>query len=251
LHFGIAPHVHVHGSPIGYAGIAIAAFVTWAGLPGAGEAALITGAAFAARHRLDIGAVEIAAFTGAIAGGIVGWLAGWRAGAAVAGAPGPLYRLRRRGLQAGERFFDRFGVLAVFLTPSWVAGIHRVKPARYLPANALAALVWTLGIGLGTFFAGPSVAEGIGDIGTYGLLAVVAVALVAGAIALTRHRHAHRLSGFGDRLPGNDKRMEVPDTPLGPQAPEPSPPGAPDVPGAPVPSPDPKGPETPDSDPDD
>jgi hypothetical protein len=52
---------------------------------------------------------------------------------------------------------------------------------------------------------------------------------------------------FENWLTGDDHHMEIPGTPLGPDAPEPSPPTTPDGPGAPqeVPSPDPRGPETP------
>src|SRR3954468_5420057 len=99
--------------PAGYTAIAIAAFASWAGLPGPGETVLIAGGAFAARHRLDIVQVELYAFAGAMAGGMIGWGLGWRFGAAVAERPGPLYRLRCRGLRAGERFYERFGALAV------------------------------------------------------------------------------------------------------------------------------------------
>src|SRR5436190_24388686 len=121
--------------PAGYTALAVAAFASWAGLPGPGEAALIAGGAFAARHRLDIVQVELYAFAGAVAGGTVGWAVAWRVGADVAGRPGPLYRPRRRGLRAGERFYQRFGPPAVLLTPSWVAGIHRVPPMRFVIYN--------------------------------------------------------------------------------------------------------------------
>ena len=172
--------VHPHGPPIGFLGIAIAAFASWAGVPGAGEAALITGAAFASRGKLDIATVELAAFIGATIGGTFGWLVGMRVGADMAARPGPLYRWRLRALRSGERFYNRWGVVAVFLTPSWIAGVNRMKPLRFLAANAVSAAVWALGIGLATYFAGPSLAEIVGDIGLLGgiLLAVVAVGVV-------------------------------------------------------------------------
>jgi membrane-associated protein len=188
LHFGI--HVHRHGSPVGYAGLALAAFLGWAGIPGAGEAALITAAVFATRGKLDLGLIEIVAWVAATAGGIVGWAVAMRVGHRVAAAPGPLYRLRRRGLRAGERFFERFGVLAVFLVPSWVAGIYAVRSSRYLPANAIAALAWALVYGVGAYLIGPSIGELAGDIGLVGLALIVVVALVAAFVALGRRRRA-------------------------------------------------------------
>jgi membrane protein DedA with SNARE-associated domain len=173
---------------VGYTAIALAAFTSWAGIPGPGEASLIAGGAFAARHRVDIVQVELYAFAGALVGGMVGWAVGWRVGAEVAGRPGPLYRLRRHGLQAGERFFERFGPLAVFLTPSWVAGIHRVVPLRFALYNALACAVWTAGYGLTTYFLGPHVAEWFGDIGTLATIALVGGVALAATIAFVRRR---------------------------------------------------------------
>jgi membrane protein DedA with SNARE-associated domain len=189
-HLHVAFHVHRHGSPVGYAGLALAAFVGWTGIPGAGEAALITAAVFATRGKLDLGLVEIVALVAATAGGVVGWVVGKRVGNTVAAAPGPLYRLRRRGLRAGERFFERFGVLAVFLVPSWVAGINNVRTSLYLPANAIAALVWALLYGVGAYVLGPQIGELASDIGLAGLAVIVAVALVAGGAALLRARRA-------------------------------------------------------------
>jgi membrane protein DedA with SNARE-associated domain len=186
LDLHLAVHVHRHGSPVGYAGLALAVFVGWAGIPGTGEAALIAAAVFATRGKLDLGLIEIIAWVAATAGGIVGWAVAMRVGHQVAAAPGPLYRLRRRGLRAGERFFERFGVVAVFLVPSWVAGIYAVRPSRYLPANAIAALGWALLYGLGAYVLGPQIGELAGDIGLIGLVLIVAAALLAACVAVVR-----------------------------------------------------------------
>lgn len=186
----LAVHIsrRLHSRPVGYTAIALAAFASWVGFPGPGEAALITGGVFAGRHRLDIVQVELYAFAAAVAGGMIGWGLGWRFGAAVAHKPGPLYRLRLRGLSAGERFFERFGPLAVFLTPSWVAGIHRVPPVRFVIYNGLACAVWAVGYGLTAYFLGRPVAEFFGDIGTFATIGLVGGACVVGVFALLRRR---------------------------------------------------------------
>jgi membrane protein DedA with SNARE-associated domain len=180
--------LHPHGPPIGYAGIALAAFVSWVGLIGAGEAALVTGAIFAARGRLDIGTVVVAAWAGAYVGGIVGWFVGRRVGRPIASAPGPFRRTRLKALRGGERFFQRFGPLAVFFTPSWVAGVLEVGLGMYLAASAAAALVWAAVLGLGTYLIGPEVAEYVNEIGMFGSILIAAAAVAAGAIALVRRR---------------------------------------------------------------
>src|SRR3954465_5066462 len=74
-------HHHFHGYAIGYGGGGLAAAISWAGLPGPGEATLIAAGVLAARQRLDIGAVLV--------------------------APGPLRAVRLRLLEMGDRLFSR------------------------------------------------------------------------------------------------------------------------------------------------
>ena len=107
------------------------------GCPGPGEPVLIAEAVFAARHKLDICSVMLVAWAGAAVGGVVGWLVGLKAGRALVTARGPLRRLRINAVARGEDVFARHPVLAIYLTPSWVAGIHRVRAAPYLTVNAI------------------------------------------------------------------------------------------------------------------
>lgn len=79
------------------------------------------------------------AAAGAATGGVIGWLVGLKAGRPLVAAKGPLRRARHGALARGERFYDRYGVVAVLFTPSWVAGINRMRPRVYLPANAVSA----------------------------------------------------------------------------------------------------------------
>jgi membrane-associated protein len=185
-------HFHLPGAPIGYVGVAVGAVISWAGVPGAGEAALVAAAAFAARHQLDIGMVLAIAWLSATFGGVAGWLVGRHIGAPVAAAPGPFLRLRLRGLRAGERFFERFGMVAVFLTPAWVAGVHGLRPAKFLVANALAALAWVAMYGLSVYLIGPSIADTFGDAGLAGTLVIATVAAIAVVVAIVRARRVKR-----------------------------------------------------------
>jgi membrane protein DedA with SNARE-associated domain len=119
-----------------------------------------------------------------------GWLAGLKAGRAVVSAPGPLQRARISALGRGDRFFERFGLIAVFLTPSWVAGIHGMRARRFLPANVLASFVWAAGIGTAAYYAGPPVVGVVDDLGlvTGLLLGALVVAAVAGGVAARLRR---------------------------------------------------------------
>jgi membrane protein DedA with SNARE-associated domain len=186
----LAIHVsrRLPGRPAGYTAIALAAFASWAGLPGPGEAAVIAGAAFAARHRLDIVQLELIAFSGAFVGGMVGWGLGWRFGAVLAEHRGPLLRARKRALEAGERFYERFGPVAILLTPSWVAGIHRVRPVTFTVINLLACALWAAAYGLTTYFAGPHVADLFGDAGTWATIGILGAAVTIAMLAIVRRR---------------------------------------------------------------
>jgi membrane protein DedA with SNARE-associated domain len=186
----LAIHVghRLRSRSVGFTAIGLAAFASWAGLPGPGEAALVAGAAYEARHRIDILDLELVALSGAFAGGIVGYVLGLKFGASLAEHPGPLLRARKRALDAGERFYERFGPIAVLLTPSWVAGIHRVKTVPFVIFNLIAAAVWTAMYGLTTYLAGPKVAEYFGDVGTLATAGIIATAVVLATLALLRRR---------------------------------------------------------------
>jgi membrane protein DedA with SNARE-associated domain len=179
-------HHHLHGPSLGYAGIGVAAAASWAGLPGPGEAALIAGGIYAARGRLDLAELLVVAWLGAMVGGLAGWAVGRHAGQALLSASGPLRRQRVNALERGERFFDRFGVLAVYFAPSWVAGSTGLSAARFVPANALCALLWAALVGVGAYAVGPPIAEVVSDIGLVGLLVLAAIAILAAVVAAIR-----------------------------------------------------------------
>jgi membrane protein DedA with SNARE-associated domain len=182
-------HHHLHGSSLGYVGIGLAAMASWAGVPGPGEPALIAGAIFATRGRLDLLEVLAVAWVGAMLGGVSGWAVGRRAGHAIVTAPGPFRRQRLRALTRGEHFFERFGLVAVYLAPSWVAGSIGYPARRFLLANALAAALWTALVGGGAYAVGPQVGDLVGDAGLVGLIALGGLVVLGIArTVLRRHR---------------------------------------------------------------
>jgi membrane protein DedA with SNARE-associated domain len=181
-------HHHFHGSSFGYIGIGLAAVASWAGVPGPGEPALIAGAIFATRGQLDLLQVLAVAWLGAMLGGVAGWAIGRRAGHALITAPGPLHPQRLRAITRGERFFERFGVLAVYVAPSWVAGSIGFPARRFIPANALAAAMWTAVVGGGAYAIGPQVGDLVGDAGLVGLIALGGLAVLAIARTVLRRR---------------------------------------------------------------
>jgi membrane protein DedA with SNARE-associated domain len=189
LTFAIHVHLHLHwfhhvkGPAFDYIGVALASFASWAGLPGPGEALLLAAGVFAAKHKLDISPVVVVAFIGATAGGIAGWLVGLIAGRSALTAPGPLRSIRIDAAQRGEQTFKRVEVVAIFLTPSWVAGVFHARAGLYNLINAASAAVWAVAIGVGGYYIGPPIVEVVDDFGTVGL--ILAIAIVVGAVGAT------------------------------------------------------------------
>jgi membrane protein DedA with SNARE-associated domain len=151
----------------------------------------------AGKHKLDIGSVLVTAWVAATAGGIVGWLIGMKAGRAVLSAPGPLRGLRLAALERGDEIFGRVAPIAILLAPSWVAGIHRVRPVLYLVMNAIGAAIWAGGIGVGAYYAGPVVLDLVDDVGVAATVAVVALAVTAVALEIVRRRRRRRAQSRG------------------------------------------------------
>jgi membrane protein DedA with SNARE-associated domain len=182
---------HRHGALADYWGIGLGAFASWVGLPGPGEATLITAGILASHHRLDLGLALFSAFLGATAGGTAGWAIGRAVGETVLTGPGPMRRARIWALARGRRFFTRFGVLAVFLTPSWVGGILRVPASFFIPANAVSAVVWSVGWGGAAYLVGPTVTDAATDAGYAGAAAVILL-IAAVVVATVRWRRRER-----------------------------------------------------------
>jgi membrane protein DedA with SNARE-associated domain len=189
LIFGFALRLHhLHGPPVDYVGLAAAAAASWVGVPGPGEPVLIAAGVFAAQHKLDIGEVLLVAWASATTGGIVGWLVGLKLGRTVLAGAGPLRRMRLAALERGDEIFGRFPVLAIILTPSWVAGIHRVGTGTYLLTNVVSATVWAAGIGLGAYWVGPAVIDFVDDLGWITGVGLVLLVLLGVLFEVRRRR---------------------------------------------------------------
>jgi membrane protein DedA with SNARE-associated domain len=186
--------LHTHAPSFDYAGVALAAAVSWAGVPGPGEPVLIAAGLFASRGRVELLDVLLLAWAGATAGGIAGWLLGRRGGRALWAAPGPLRRFRLRALARGERFFERHVVIGVYLVPAWAVGIHGVEARRFLPTIVFWALAWTLVVGGGAYVIGPPIADVASDLGLAGgvALALFVIGVVTAELLRRRREGASR-----------------------------------------------------------
>jgi len=82
-------------------------------------------------------------------------------------------------------------VMAILITPSFVAGIHRVPSRVYQPVNVISALVWAAGIGVGGYLVGPPVLDVFSDAGTlFSVIIAVVVAAIVGLELRRRHRRS-------------------------------------------------------------
>jgi membrane protein DedA with SNARE-associated domain len=199
LVLGVASQGRRHGGPpIDYFGLAAASAASWVGVPGPGEPVLIAAGVLAAKHRLELADVLLVAWIAATLGGIAGWLAGRIAGRTVMTAPGPLLRLRLGAVARGDEVFTRFPVVAILLTPSWVAGIHRGSTVVYLAINVVSAALWAAGIGLAAYAIGPSVIDFANDFGvftTIGLVVLIGAVITVEVLRRRRRRDRTRAAG--------------------------------------------------------
>jgi membrane protein DedA with SNARE-associated domain len=181
-------HHHFRAAGADYVGVFLAAGASWVAVPGPGKAALIAAGISAAHGHLSLAGVVALAWAGATVGGTIGWLIGLTGGRGLVTAAGPLYHWRLALVARGDRFFERYGPLAVLFTPSWIAGIHDMRWSRFVPANALSAAAWAAGIGVSADLVGPSITDDVADAGTAGGALVAAFAVLAIVLVVRRKR---------------------------------------------------------------
>jgi membrane protein DedA with SNARE-associated domain len=157
-----------------------AAAVSWVGIPIVGGAALAAAGALAGDGQLNIWVVVLVAASGSWIGGYIGYLLGARAAHVLASRPGRWERQRRRTLEVGERFYRRWGPLAVFLTPTWVAGALRMPRNAFLIWNALAAITATPVAIFGAYAVAGAL---LGQLSAGRVVVALAVAVAAAALA--------------------------------------------------------------------
>jgi membrane-associated protein len=77
----------------------------------------------------------------------------------------------------------------VRVTGAWMAGITRMAWWRFLGWNAAGGIVWAIGVGLVSFYAGKAAADAIARYGVYGGIAIgVAAVLVIAGLHIWRRR---------------------------------------------------------------
>jgi membrane-associated protein len=181
-------------SPVeAFAGAYVALFVVmllaWAGLPIAGQAALLAAGVLAADGDLAIEWVLASAALGSATGGAIGYWIGCHGGRGLRSNRGPLRAVRQNQLARGSKLVKRHVPLAVLFAPTWIAGVYHVNWRTFLPWNLIAASAWTLITALGGYWIGPGMARALG-VANAALLAAGVILAGAASFYLWRRTHA-------------------------------------------------------------
>jgi membrane protein DedA with SNARE-associated domain len=171
-------------------GLFAAVVATWIAVSGPGEAALVSAGTIAARGEDGIAPILVIAFLGTFAGSLAAYWLGRAGGRRLLLWPGPLLAWRTRLLLRSEGLIQRRAFLASYFGPGWLAGIHEIPPRPFIAGSVLSGLMWTLTIGLGAFFVGPSLISLYDDVGRWATLTALAVAAAAGLFVFMRRARA-------------------------------------------------------------
>jgi membrane protein DedA with SNARE-associated domain len=178
-----------------FAGAYVALFVVmllaWAGLPIAGQAALLAAGVLAGNGDLRIEWVLVSATLGSIAGGALGYWIGFHSGSGLRSDRGPLRTMRQNELARGAKLVKRHVPLAVLFAPTWIAGVYHVTWRTFLPWNVIAAVTWTLITALGGYWIGPGMARALG-VANAALLAAGVILVGAAGFYLWRRTSPRR-----------------------------------------------------------
>ena len=168
----------------------------WLGLPVPGEAALVSAGVVEGRHLAGVLLVIATAAVAAASAGMVSYWIGARLGRDLVVRPGRGQAWRIRQLGRGERFYARYGRLAVFVTPGWLSGVSAMHWRTFVIFNALAAVVWAASYAGLAALLGPTVEETAGDWSFLGL-AVVGMLILASLLWRRRGRAAGAAADHG------------------------------------------------------
>ena len=132
------------------AGIAFLESLAFAGIFVPGVALLFLGATLAGQQGIELNALLISAFAGAVLGDGLSFIAGRYLAQPVRRMP--IIRNHPEWLSKGENFFARYGIISIvigrFIGPirpvvPFVAGTCQMKPLAYFPLNLASALIWS------------------------------------------------------------------------------------------------------------
>jgi membrane-associated protein len=171
--------------------------LTFVGIPAVGPAVVGWAAVLASQGKLNIVAVLIVAALGAEAGGLIGYGIGARWGRKILDHPGPWQEPRRNTVARAEAVYAKWGRLAVFVTPTLVSGVLRMKYSQFLVWNFVVGSVYVLSVGPAAYGAGKVAANEQDGESLAALVAGLAITTGCAMLAARyyRRRRARRFAG--------------------------------------------------------
>jgi membrane protein DedA with SNARE-associated domain len=177
-----------------YLAVFVLMALTFIGIPAVGPAVVGWAAVLASQGKLNIVVVLIVAALGAEAGGLIGYGIGARWGRGLLDHPGPWQQRRQNVVARAEAVYAKWGRLAVFVTPTLVSGVLRMKYSQFVVWNFVVGSVYVLSVGPAAYGAG-KVAANEQDWESLGALVTgIAIAAVCTVLAAKyyRRRRARR-----------------------------------------------------------
>jgi membrane protein DedA with SNARE-associated domain len=195
-----------------------------AGVPMIGTSAVTAAAILASQGTLSIDEVIGVACVAAIVGGVLGYCVGRRWGFELMQRPGRGEERRGKMLDQGNALYVKWGWLACFFIPSFIAGIARMRFRVFLTFNTIAAVIYQFATALPAYGAASLIS---GHTETSNVLdlsvGVVLVVLIFWRVVLPRRRSRTRARGDGgDEHPrgrAESDEAAVTDRVRGPQRP--------------------------------
>jgi membrane protein DedA with SNARE-associated domain len=179
-----------------YLAVFVLMALTFIGIPAVGPAVVGWAAVLASQGKLNIVVVLIVAALGAEAGGLIGYGIGARWGRGLLDHPGPWQQRRQNVVARAEAVYAKWGRLAVFVTPTLVSGVLRMKYSQFVVWNFVVGSVYVLSVGPAAYGAG-KVAANEQDWESLGALVTgIAIAAVCTVLAAKyyRRRRARRFA---------------------------------------------------------
>ena len=178
-----------------------AAAAGYMGIPVIATAVIGSAAALASQGRLNIAAVLIVASIGCEVGGLGGFRIGYRYGREILEHPGPALAWRKKAVAKGEDVYQKWGRVAVFVTPSLVSGALEMQFRQFVVWNFLAGAVFVGSVGASAYGI-VKVSTGYHDPVSVSMLIGGAVAVVACLLLIRHHYRKHRARMAAAGQPG-------------------------------------------------
>jgi membrane-associated protein len=176
----------------------LAVTASWAGVPAIGGMAAGTAGALASQGKVAVATLITVVVIAGELGGLIGYGIGVRWGRALVERPGKRRESRQKVLAKGQRFYAKWGRLAIFVTPAIVSGTAKMPHRQFAVWNFVDALAFASftvagAYGIGKVATGHHAAKDIAVL-------VVGISLGVGLFLLAHHFHHRQVVNSGEQI---------------------------------------------------